>query len=171
MNTFYILYFFLILLALCWVGVFTKANLTFFFLVHFFVGPIVRVFVTLMLSGKFSLLILSYLAAKDVQFANVQWDSTSFKYNFLSHCLRLLPLKKILNKGLAISPMNGAAADAISPSDRPFPLCFLYIFLPLLFLPPIYLTPFLTDCVPLVPTNLCQFDWLHMFCALRSVYF
>ena len=55
------LYFFFILFALSWVGVFAKANLTFFFLVRFFLGPVVRAFVTLMLPGKFFLLILSYL--------------------------------------------------------------------------------------------------------------
>ena len=66
-----LLYFFFILLALSWVGVFARANLTFFFLVHLFCRPTVRVLVTLMLPGRFFLLILLYFAAKDIPFGKV----------------------------------------------------------------------------------------------------
>ena len=84
-----------------------------------------------MLPGRFFLLILLYLPAKDVLFGkgNVQWDSSLSKYNVLSHRL-LLPPKTFFNIGLAISPGNGAAADARSPIGKPVPLCFLYFFLP-----------------------------------------
>ena len=76
-------------------------------------------------------------------------NSTTTKYYFFSH-LRLLlrlPPKFFFNKGFATSSRIGAAADAISPKGIPLPLCFLIY---RLFSPPIYQTPFLTDCFPLV---------------------
>ena len=54
-----------------------QANCTFFFLVRPFCGPMVRVLVTLMLPGKFFLLILSYLAAKVVLLDKVIFNGTA----------------------------------------------------------------------------------------------
>ena len=96
--------------------------------------------------------------------SNSFWESTTTKKYFLSHrrLLLCLPPKNFFNKGFATSPRNGAAADAISPKGIPLPLCFLYR----LFLSPIYQTPFLTDCFPLIVTNHHLFNWLHMFYVL-----
>ena len=56
--------------------------------------------------------------------------------------------ENFFNIGLALSPRNGAAADARSPIGKPQPLCFLYIFCLRLFLPA--MTPFPTDFFPLI---------------------
>ena len=101
---------------------------------------------------------------RTVRQSNSFWDSRTTKNNFCSHrrLLLRLPPKLFFNKGFATSPRNGAAADAISLKGIPLPLCFLYH----LFLLPIYQTPFLTDCFPLILTNHHLFDWLRMFYVL-----
>ena len=60
------IYIYIISFALSCVGVFAKANLTFFFVFHLFLGPTVLVLDTLMFPGNCFLLILSYLDTKDV---------------------------------------------------------------------------------------------------------
>ena len=108
-----LLYFFLILLALSCVGVFARLNLTLFFLILgacLFLGPTVLVLVTLMFPGKLLLLILSYLATKDV-------PSSSHL-----HLLLRLPPKNVFNKGFTTSPRIGAAAGAISAKGILLPL-------------------------------------------------
>ena len=128
-----LLYFFFILLALSWVGVFARANLTFSFLMHLFCRPIVRVLELLCYKIFFAYSLIPYSKRFTVWQGNVQWGSLSSKYNFLSHCPSLLPLNILFNVGFATSPRNGATAEAISPSGRPLPLCFLNVFLPLFF--------------------------------------
>ena len=71
------LYFFFILFALSWVGVFARRNLIFLFLVRLFGGPMFCVLITLMLPGKLFLLILLYLAAKDVPLGKVMCNGTA----------------------------------------------------------------------------------------------
>ena len=160
------------LFFLSWVGVFARTNLTFFFLVRFFLRTDGSCScysdVTRYIFPTYSFVSCNKSCA--VWQGNVGWNSSSSKYNFLSYHLLRQPPKKFLNKVWAISPRNGTAAEAISPSGKPFLLCFLYIFF-LLFLPPLYHTPFLTDCFPLIPANRHQSDWLCMFYVLEWGHF
>ena len=86
-----LLYFFFILLALSCVGVFARLNLTFFFFILgacLFLGPTVLVLVTVIFPGKLLLLIISYLATKDVpsgsltRFGTARRPSTIFSLIF-----------------------------------------------------------------------------------------
>ena len=137
----------------------------------------VCVLFTLKLPGRFFLLILFsvFLPCSKrytIWQGNVQWNSSLSKYKFLSHLLLLLPPKTFFNTGVATSPRNGAAAKVRSPIEKPLPLYFLYSLLPLfLFLLQMYHTPFLTNCFPFIPSNLCQFDGLHMLYVLRLHHF
>ena len=74
----------------------------------------------------------------------------------LSSCYS--PTKNFFNKGFATSPKNGAAAETSSPIGSPFPLCPLFVLFLNLLLPPMYQTPFLTDCFPLIPTSPRRLD-------------
>ena len=75
-NSLYI-YMFFILLTLSCVGVFARANLTFFFHFCIFLGPMVLCLDTLMFQGRFFLLILSYLATKDVPLGRFTLSGTA----------------------------------------------------------------------------------------------
>ena len=159
---FNLLYSFLILQALSCVGVFPRLNLTLFFLILgacLFLGPTILVLVILMFPGKLLLLILSYLAKKDVPSGSLtrlriaRRPSTIFSLIFIfSYACHQ---KNFFNKGFATSPRKGAAVDAISPKGIAPPLCLL---LYRLLLHPIYQKPFLTDCFPLILINHHQFD-------------
>ena len=107
-------------------------TLLFSLFLRLFLALMVLVFDTLMFPGKFFLLILSYLATKDVLLVHSQWDSSFSKYYFLSHLhlVLLLPPKIFVNIGFATSPRSRAAADAKSPIVNPFPLRFLNLFFP-----------------------------------------
>ena len=114
----------------------------FVFVLRFFLRPIVQVRNTLILPGRFFLLILSYLNTKDVLFGNVLARQLVFQVLFyLSPLPSTSSSTFYFNIGFAISPTNGAALDAISPIRNPFSLCLYH-----LFLPPICQTPFFTDC-------------------------
>ena len=82
---------------------------------------------------------------------------TVFFYHLL--IFRHLPLPNIFpKKGFATSPKMGAARDAISRKGITPPFCF-FLFGALLYLPPIYQTPFQTDCFPLlIPKSRHHFD-------------
>ena len=86
----------------------------------------VCVLVTLMLPGRFFLLTLLYLAAKDVPFGKVTFNGTVRRVStiFLSHLLFLLARKTFFNIGLASLPRNGAVADARSSVGKPHPFVF-----------------------------------------------
>ena len=107
------LYFFLFFSPSC-VGVFAKQTLLFFFFVfHLFLGPMVLVLVTFMFARKFYLLILSYLATKDVPLDKFTLSRTAPLPStiFLSYLLVFLPLKIFVNIGFATSPRIGSAVD------------------------------------------------------------
>ena len=77
-----ILYFFLILLALSCVGVFARANLTFFcfgLARRLFLGPIVRVLDTVIFPSRFFLLIFLYLDTKVVPLGRVTLFGTALR--------------------------------------------------------------------------------------------
>ena len=70
-------YIFSLFFLACLEFVFANANLIFFFLLHLFGGPMFCILVTLMLPGKFCVLILSYLAAKVVLFGKVMFNGSA----------------------------------------------------------------------------------------------
>ena len=84
--------------------------------------------------------------------------------------LRRLPLPNIFPKrGFATSPKTRAARDAISPNGIAPLFCF-FLYEALLYLPPMYQTPFFTDCFPLlIPKSLHHFDLSHKFCVLKLI--
>ena len=136
---------------------FARGNLIFLFVVYFFRRPMVCVLFTPKLPGRFFLLnLFSIFLPCSKRYiiwqGNIQWNSSLSKYNLLSHLLLLLPPKTFFNTGLA-------TANIRSPIEKPLPLYFLYSLLPLfLFLLQMYHTPFLSNCLPFISTNLCQFD-------------
>ena len=104
--------FFILLAVLC--RCICQSKLYFFFFVfHLFLGPMVLVFDTFMFPRKFFLLILSYLATKDVPLDKFTLSGTAALPStiFLSHLLVFLPPKIFLNIGFATSPRIGSAAD------------------------------------------------------------
>ena len=117
--------------SLSCLSVFTRANLTFYFLFCLFVKRMVLPLDTLMFPGKFFVLTLSYLPTKDVPLGmfllsgTAHFPSTIF---CLSFAFFFFYRQKCFNIGFATSPRSGAAADAKSPIGNPFPLCFLYLF-------------------------------------------
>ena len=167
------LYFFSFLLALSWVGVFARANLTFFFLVHHFRGPMVRVLVTLMLPGKFFLVILSCVAANYVPFGKVTSNGTARRLGTIfslifsfSHQKRFLIWVLILY----LEMVQQQKPEVLLEIAYPF-VSYIFFFTIFIFLAPMYQTPFFRYGFPLILTNLCQFDWLHIFYVLRSGHF
>ena len=119
----------------------------------FLLGSVVVFLVTFIFIGSCFLVIVSHFETKDLPFGRF----TTFRFAlFQIMCfltifftlLFLLPLPNILPKiGFSISPKIGAPIDARSPKGIVPPLCLL--FGALLYLPPIYQTPFFTDCLPL----------------------
>ena len=77
---------------------------------------------------------------------------------FVSSSSCYSPTKNFFNIGLATSPKNGAAAETSSPISSPFPLCPLFVLFLNLLPPPMYQTPFLADCFPLIPTSPRRLD-------------
>ena len=85
----------------------------FFFVFHLFLGPMVLVLDTFMFARKFYLLILSYLATKDVPLDKFTLSRTAPLPStiFLSYLLVFLPLKIFVNIGFATSSRIGSAVD------------------------------------------------------------
>ena len=165
---------FLILLTLSCIGAFARANLTFFIfdlVFVFFHGPIVLVLDTLMLPGRYFLLILLYLDTKEVPFGRFTLNRTAhllrtfFSSLSSSYSSSFSTTKILFNKGFAILLMNGAAADAKNLNGNPFPLCFLYR----LFFAQCTKHLFFIDCFPPNIINHHLFDLLCMFYVLKSV--
>ena len=77
---------------------------------------------------------------------------------FVSSSSCYSPTKNFFNKGFVTSPKSGAAAETSSPIGSPFPLCPLFVLCLNLFLPPMYQTPFLTDCFPLISASPRRLD-------------
>ena len=124
------LYFFVIRLFLSCVGVFVRVNLTFFFVFRLFLGPTVLVLDTLIFSGNFFLLILSYLDTKDVPLGRFTASGTARRQstNFPLIFLFFFNHQNFFIIGFAALPRIGAAAGTKSPIVNSIPFCFLFLY-------------------------------------------
>ena len=121
------LLFFLILLALSCVGVFVRANLTFFFVFRLFLGPMVLVLDTFMFQANFFYLFFRTLPQKMYHWASsvsVGWFIFQVLFFVSSSPSSFSTTKIFFNIGFATSPRSGTAVDATSPIENPFPLSF-----------------------------------------------